>query len=191
MRVPNPSSSRPAANGAQRIQQRVLQRQHLHERARVALPRRRVRPSWRSMRAASWRSLRITARPPRSATPGASFMSVPRPAMLVAMVTRPVSPARATIAASAASCAAFSRLCGTPWPRSRSLASCDAATDAGADQHRPAGLAPAPRACAAMVRHLASAVGTISRSGSTRRAGTDDASGCAPRRRRRPSAARA
>ena len=43
--------------------------------------------------AASWRSVPMMCRPPASATPGPSMMSVPRPAMLVAIVTTPGWPA--------------------------------------------------------------------------------------------------
>ena len=42
------------------------------------------------------------------------MMSVPRPAMLVAMVTAPSLPAWATISASRSCCLAFSTLCCTP-----------------------------------------------------------------------------
>jgi len=49
-----------------------------------------------------------------SVTPGPSLMSVPRPAMFVAMVTDPGCPARATISASRWCCLAFSTSCGTP-----------------------------------------------------------------------------
>ena len=41
-------------------------------------------------------------------------MSVPRPAMLVATVTAPRTPARAIIAASRSWCLAFRTSCGTP-----------------------------------------------------------------------------
>ena len=43
-----------------------------------------------------------------------SWMSVPRPAMLVAMVTAPNLPASATICASCSCWRAFSTLCGMP-----------------------------------------------------------------------------
>ncbi|MMZ64770.1 hypothetical protein D1872_271230 [compost metagenome] len=52
--------------------------------------------------------------PPSSATPSPSRMSVPRPAMLVAMVTAPASPAREMISASSAWYFAFRTLCLTP-----------------------------------------------------------------------------
>ncbi len=45
-------------------------------------------------------------------------MSVPRPAMLVAIVTAPLRPAWATIAASRSWYLAFSTTCGTPRPLS-------------------------------------------------------------------------
>ena len=41
-------------------------------------------------------------------------MSVPRPAILVATVTAPTTPARAMIAASRSCCLAFKTSCGTP-----------------------------------------------------------------------------
>ena len=47
------------------------------------------------------------------------MMSVPRPAMFVAIVTAPSLPACATISASFSWCLALSTLCGTPCLRSR------------------------------------------------------------------------
>src|SRR5581483_5301264 len=86
-------------------------------------PWRAQRPiSWRSTRRESWRSQSITTSPPSSATPSPRRMSVPRPAMLVTTVMTPRWPARATISASALSCAALSTLCGTPSAVSAALA---------------------------------------------------------------------
>jgi hypothetical protein len=74
-------------------------------------PWRPARPrNWRSTRRLSWRSVPMMAKPPASFTPGPSLMSVPRPAMLVAMVTLPAWPASATISASRWCCLAFSTL---------------------------------------------------------------------------------
>ena len=78
-------------------------------------PWRPARPrNWLSIRRDSCRSVPITARPPKSDTPGPSLMSVPRPAMLVAIVTAPRWPALATISASLAWFFAFKTLCGIP-----------------------------------------------------------------------------
>ena len=57
------------------------------------------------------------------------MMSVPRPAMLVATVTAPLWPARATIFASSACCLAFSTECGTPFLRSISDRCSDFSTE--------------------------------------------------------------
>ena len=65
---------------------------------------------WESMSARS--SVPMMANPPASFTPVPSLISVPRPAMLVAMVTAPGKPASATTCASRACCFAFSTLCG-------------------------------------------------------------------------------
>ena len=59
----------------------------------------------------SWRSVPMMARPPAARDSGVSFISVPRPAMLVAMVTVPGLPASATISASRWCCFAFNTLC--------------------------------------------------------------------------------
>src|ERR1035437_959534 len=47
------------------------------------------------MRRLSWRFVPIAYRPPNSATPSPRWISTPRPAMLVEMVTAPRCPARA------------------------------------------------------------------------------------------------
>ena len=81
-------------------------------------PCRAQRPrSWRSMRRASCRSVPSTWSPPRPAMPSPNRMSVPRPAMFVAIVTLPCWPALATISASCwwnfafnTECIIFSRL---------------------------------------------------------------------------------
>ena len=65
-----------------------------------------------STRRLSCRSVPTMASPPASLTPGPSLISVPRPAILVAMVTAPVKPASATTCASLACCFAFNTLCG-------------------------------------------------------------------------------
>ena len=75
-------------------------------------PCRPARPrNWRSTRRDSCLSVPMMARPPASFTPGPSLMSVPRPAMLVAMVTVPGLPASATMSASFWCNLAFSTLC--------------------------------------------------------------------------------
>src|SRR5664279_858704 len=51
------------------------------------------------------------AKPPKDFTSAVNLMSVPRPAMLVAMVTIPFTPASATISASRACNLAFNKLC--------------------------------------------------------------------------------
>ena len=77
-------------------------------------PWRPLRPSsWRSMRADSCRSVRMTCRPPASRAASDKGMSVPRPAMLVAIMMLPISPARPTSAASSASCLALSTTAGS------------------------------------------------------------------------------
>ena len=53
-----------------------------------------------STRLDSCLSVPIIAKPPASFTPGPNFISVPLPAMLVAIVTVPAKPASATISAS-------------------------------------------------------------------------------------------
>ena len=60
-----------------------------------------------SIRVASWRSVNITCSPPRSLTPSCNTISVPSPAIFVAMVIFPFTPAPAIIPASSASCFAF------------------------------------------------------------------------------------
>src|ERR1035438_2028335 len=64
------------------------------------------------MRRLSWRFVPITRSPPSSVTPPPSWMSTPRPAMFVDMVTAPRWPARATMAASSSSLRALSTECG-------------------------------------------------------------------------------
>ena len=64
-------------------------------------PCRPARPrSCLSTRRDSCRSVPIIAKPPALRTSGASLISVPRPAIFVAMVTTPDCPALATISAS-------------------------------------------------------------------------------------------
>ncbi len=119
-------------------------------------PWRPARPrSWRSMRRDSWRSEPMMWRPPHlldidvlavgvlhrgrlrdSVTPGPSLMSVPRPAMFVAIVTAPGWPAPATISASRWWYLALSTLCTMP-ARWNSLRERLGRVDARrADQHR-------------------------------------------------------
>ena len=75
-------------------------------------PWRPARPrNWRSTRRDSWRSVPMMARPPAAFTSGLSLMSVPRPAILVAMVTAHFKPAVATISASFWCSLAFNTLC--------------------------------------------------------------------------------
>ena len=71
--------------GRMRSHHVILQRkQYL---VRPGSPWRPQRPNnCRSTRPASWRSVANTCRPPRSATPAPRWISVPRPAMLVATV---------------------------------------------------------------------------------------------------------
>ena len=52
--------------------------------------------------------------PPNSLIPSPNLISVPLPAILVAIVTAPFWPARATISASLLFCFAFRTLCGIP-----------------------------------------------------------------------------
>ena len=93
-------------------------------------PWRAQRPiSCRSTRRESWYSVRITCSPPRSATPVQSSMSVPRPAMLVATVMRPGSPACATTSASSWSCFAFSSACTRARCHSTALICSEASTE--------------------------------------------------------------
>jgi hypothetical protein len=70
----------------------------------------------------------ITWSPPTAIDSGAGTMSVLRPAMFVATVMRPGSPACATIAASSASCLALSTRCGSP-ALSNALRVSDASTE--------------------------------------------------------------
>ncbi len=93
-------------------------------------PWRPARPrSWRSTRRLSWRSVPMMARPPACLTSGVSLMSVPRPAMLVAMVTCPARPASATTWASNWCCLAFSTLCLMPRSLSMRLSSSEISTE--------------------------------------------------------------
>ena len=102
-------------------------------------PWRPQRPAnWRSMRAASCISVQITCRPPNSAMPSPSLMSVPRPAMLVETVTRPRWPARATMSASAAILMGVEHLVLDPLGGEQLGEVLRLVDRAGADQHRPA-----------------------------------------------------
>ena len=75
-------------------------------------PWRPARPrNWRSTRRLSWRSVPMMAKPPAAFTSCDSLMSVPRPAMLVAIVTVLLCPAVATISASFWCNFAFRTLC--------------------------------------------------------------------------------
>ena len=85
--------------------------------------------SWRSTRLDSCRSVPIIANPPASFTPLPNLMSVPRPAILVAMVTVPGFPASATTSASLACSLAFNTLCGTFTRLSIRLNSSEVSTD--------------------------------------------------------------
>ena len=78
------------------------------------------------MRRAVCRSVPITCSPPAACASLLSLMSVPRPAMLVAIVTLPTvspcaflccCPALATICASRSCCLALSTSCSTPYFR--------------------------------------------------------------------------
>ena len=78
-------------------------------------PWRPARPlNWRSTRRESWRSVPIMAKPPAARTSGLNLISVPRPAMLVAIVTTCDLPASATISASRWCNFAFNTLCLIP-----------------------------------------------------------------------------
>ena len=78
-------------------------------------PWRPERPrNWLSIRRDSWRSVPTTYRPPPSLDPGPRIISVPRPAMLVEIVTRPESPASLMMIASRAWFLAFKISCSTP-----------------------------------------------------------------------------
>ena len=74
-------------------------------------------------------SVPMMASPPASLTPGANLMSVPLPAILVAMVTTPGLPASATISASFWCSLAFSTLCFMPRSLSIRLKSSDISTE--------------------------------------------------------------
>ena len=77
-------------------------------------PWRPERPrNWLSIRLDSCLSVPITNNPPSSFTPSPSLISVPRPAIFVAIVTDPFSPALAIISASLAWFLAFNTSCGT------------------------------------------------------------------------------
>ena len=69
----------------------------------------------------------ISARAMNSALPP-RMMSVPRPAMLVEIVTAPLRPACATTCASFSCCLAFSTLCGIPFLRSNDATTSDFST---------------------------------------------------------------
>ena len=83
-------------------------------------------------------SASISALPP-------STMSVPRPAMLVEIVTAPLRPACATISASRSCCLAFSTLWRMPCFLSLPDEHLGGLDRDGADQHRLAALRGAPR----------------------------------------------
>ena len=77
-------------------------------------PWRAQRPrSCLSMRRDWWRVVPMTWRPPESATPSSSLMSVPRPAMLVATVMAPRRPASAMISASLSWFLALKTVCSS------------------------------------------------------------------------------
>ena len=126
-------------------------------------PWRPARPrSWLSMRRASCLSVPMTYSPPSDTTLSCLFchsartfsslssgglpprmISTPRPAMLVATVTAPGSPAWATILASCSCFLAFSMLCFTPRRFSRSLRHFAFLDGDGTDEHRlPAVVSP-------------------------------------------------
>ena len=65
-----------------------------------------------STRRLSCLSVPTIAKPPASLTPAPNLISVPLPAMLVAIVIAPVKPASAITCASRACCFAFKTLCG-------------------------------------------------------------------------------
>ena len=114
-------------------------------------PWRPARPrSWRSTRRLSWRSVPMMANPPALRTSGESLMSVPRPAMFVAMVTVPsmrssvrsvpsgsvmvvvpiaLCPAWATMSASRRWSLALSTLCGILRMLSMRLSSSEISTE--------------------------------------------------------------
>ena len=119
------------------------------------------RDSWRSVpmmcrppaaSTCSWRfcqSSRISFTAASSALPLASIcacglppstMSVPRPAMLVAMVTAPGRPASATMCASRSCCLAFSTSCGMLRALQQLREPLGGLDRSGADQHRLAAL---------------------------------------------------
>ena len=76
-------------------------------------PWRPARPlNWLSIRLDSCLSVPITHSPPSSLTPSPSLISVPRPAMFVAIVIAPFWPAFAMISASLAWFLAFNTSCG-------------------------------------------------------------------------------
>ena len=81
------------------------------------------------MRLDSWRSVPIMCNPPSSFIPSPSLISVPLPAIFVAIVTAPFCPARATISASLLCCFAFKTLCGTPFLFNILERSSDASTE--------------------------------------------------------------
>ena len=86
------------------------------KRVEPASPWRAQRPrNCRSMRRDSCRSVPMTCRPPIGSTPWPSLMSVPRPAMFVAMVTEPFWPARVMISASCSWYLALSTLWMMPF----------------------------------------------------------------------------
>ena len=89
------------------------------------------------MRAASCISVPITCKPPSSATPGSSLMSVPRPAMFVATVTLPRCPARATMSASLAISFAFKHAVLDPGGRQQARERLRFVDRPRADQHGP------------------------------------------------------
>jgi len=70
--------------------------------------------SWLSILLDSCLSEPITYKPPTSFTPSPSAISVPLPAIFVAMVTEPFCPASAITIASLSCCFAFSTLCLIP-----------------------------------------------------------------------------
>ena len=89
-------------------------------------PWRPERPrNWLSMRRDSWRSVPTINKPPSSATPSPSLISVPRPAILVAIVTDPFWPAPAIISASFSWNLAFRTLCEIPCLFNTALSSSD------------------------------------------------------------------
>ena len=98
--------------------------------------------SWRSCHAARAASISGSPAPPSDSSASSatrlppSTMSVPRPAMLVAMVTAPGCPACATIAASRACCLAFSTSCATPGLAEHAREQLRGLDRRGAHQHR-------------------------------------------------------